>query len=302
MEKILITGANGFIGTALYEFYVRNGSAVIGWNRSESVRCCAVDMMNKNLIVSALEKERPDYIFHCAGSADVTKSVSDPVMDYESNVSITQYLLQAVYEINNYNPRIVFLSSAGVYGNPVTLPIKESDSYNPLSPYALHKVMCEQLCNFYYKQYRLDIKIARIFSAYGRGLKKQIFWDMNRKFHETGRLDMFGTGEESRDYIYISDLVRALNLISRSDEKEIVYNVANGVETTIRTITEEFALAKGIDKSEILFNGDVREGDPFNWRADITNISRLGYYPTVQISDGIADYVAWLTEIESSEV
>ena len=125
---------------------------------------------------------------------------------------------------------------------------------------------------------------------------------MNRKFHETGRLDMFGTGEESRDYIYISDLVRALNLISRSDEKEIVYNVANGVETTIRTITEEFALAKGIDKSEILFNGDVREGDPFNWRADITNISRLGYYPTVQISDGIADYVAWLTEIESSEV
>lgn len=144
----------------------------------------------------------------------------------------------------------------------------------------------------------MNVKIARIFSAYGAGLKKQIFWDMYRKYKLTGRLDMFGTGTESRDYIHVDDVIQAIYLLATTNSDGIIYNVANGEETTIRTATELFAESIGAPLDSISFNGAVREGDPINWRADISKISAIGYKKTVDLKSGITDYVNWASKQE----
>ena len=298
MSNVLITGANGFIGSNLMKYFSEKGHSVTGWNRQKTDTCIAIDMSDIPLMREKIKALQLDIIIHCAGSADVSKSVKDPLMDYESNVTITHNLLEAVLESSQNKPRIVFLSSAGVYGNPKSLPVTENQEYRPLSPYALHKVMCEQLCLFYHDIHNLDVKIARIFSAYGSGLRKQIFWDMHRKSRDTGRLDMFGTGNESRDYIHISDLTKALYLLATKESDEIVFNVAGGAETTIRFATECFADAVGIDRNSISFNGFVREGDPLNWVADISRLQKLGFKPSKPFEEGIQEFCAWAKSLE----
>ena len=296
MKRVLVTGASGFIGKRTAEYFQRNGYEVLGWNRSESkdtINVIAVDMTDEDCVCSALETFSPDIIIHCAGSADVGKSVRDPSMDYHGNVTITHNLLFALHKAGMEKTRVVYLSSAGVYGNPIALPITEDMPLNPLSPYAVHKVMCEELCKYFVNNYKMNVKVARIFSAYGAGLTKQIFWDMYQKQRNTGRLDMFGTGNESRDYIHVDDVVQSLYLLATKDSEHIIFNIANGEEVTIREATELFANAAGIEKDNIAFNGVVREGDPLNWRADISRIRELGYKKTVNMKDGIEEYVEW---------
>ncbi len=298
MKKVLITGAMGFIGSKLTEIFCNNGDMVEGWDLTSgdngSVAVKKVDMGKEEELISRLKAFQPEIVLHCAGSADVGRSVQYPEMDYQGNVTLTHHLLFGLHKLELEDTRFVFLSSAGVYGNPKTLPITEDMECNPLSPYALHKVMCEDICRYFSKNYNMDVKVARIFSAYGKGLKKQIFWDMFHKSRETGRLDMFGTGEESRDYIHVDDVVQALYLLATTQSGHMIFNVANGEEVTIRKATEYFAECAGISGENIAFNGIVREGDPLNWRADISRIRELGYKKSMEMKDGLRDYYEWV--------
>lgn len=296
MKNVLVTGALGFIGrnVALYFYY--KGYNVLGWDKKESkdvIIVNEVDMMNEKKIINNLVCFKPDVIIHCAGAADVGKSLIDPQTDYDGSVTITHKLLFAIQSINMYQVKMIYLSSAGVYGNPKKLPIDEKMKLNPLSPYAVHKIMCEELCMFFREHYKMDIKIARIFSAYGVGLKKQIFWDMLKKYKSTGRLDMFGTGNESRDFIHVDDVAQSLYLLVNSENRDFIYNIANGEEITIKTVSELFADCMGFSKKLIYFNGVIREGDPLNWRADIERIKRLGYERSVNMVEAISEYIEW---------
>ncbi len=302
--KVLITGATGFIGSRIADYFYNNGYDVVGWDRKSRDKefiIKNVDMENEDSIVSELQHIAPDIVIHCAGSADVSKSVENPRLDFVGNVIITHNLLFAIHKCKLKKTRIVFLSSASVYGNPTSLPITEDMPLNPLSPYAVHKVMCEELCKYFIANYNMDIKIARIFSAYGVGLTKQIFWDMYQKYKSTGRLDMIGTGKESRDYINVNDVVRALYMLATENSNEFVYNVANGEEVTIREVVELFALFYDVDLQYISFNGIVREGDPLNWKADISKIRRLGYEKSIDIRNGIKQYTNWIKQIEKGD-
>ena len=292
--KVLITGAAGFIGSKLEELFLLRGYDVIGWDRINTKNIVSIDMTDEIAVKEMLDQSKPDLVIHCAGSADVGKSVKYPEMDFIGNVSLTHNLLFSLHKLQMNNTKFVFLSSASVYGNPKTLPITEDMPLNPLSPYALHKVMCEDICRYFYDNYNMEIKIARIFSAYGAGLRKQIFWDMYQKAERTGRLEMFGSGKESRDYIHVNDVIQSLYLIATKDSDNMIFNVANGEETTIRKATELFADYAGIDREKIIFSGHVREGDPINWRADISRIQALGYKKSIDLEDGIKDYVHWV--------
>lgn len=297
MSKVLITGASGFIGNKTARYFLEKGHDVTGWNQSNSRKTFPirrVDMLEESTMVEALGNYRPDIIIHCAGSADVGKSVKDPTADYEGNVTITHNLMFAMHKLGFEKTRFLFLSSAGVYGNPKSLPITEDMPFNPLSPYAVHKVMCEELCKYFTMNYGMDVKVARIFSAYGVGLRKQIFWDMYNKYQRFGRLDMFGTGNESRDYIHVEDVVQALYLLATTDSDDMIFNVANGEEVTIREATELFAESLEVGKDIISFNGIVREGDPLNWKADISRIKSLGYKKTVDMKQALKEYVKWV--------
>ena len=297
MSRVLVTGASGFIGRKAGIEFQNKGFNVFGWNRSEaddSFPIIKVDMSNENEVVGQLISVQPDIIIHCAGAADVGRSIKDPTTDYHGNVTITHNLLFALHKAGMEKTRVVFLSSAGVYGNPTSLPIQEDMRLTPLSPYAVHKVMCEDLCKYFVLNYGMNIKVARIFSAYGVGLKKQIFWDMHKKASSTGRLDMFGTGDESRDYIHINDVVQSLYLLATKNSDHVVFNVANGEEVTIREAATIFADAAGVKREKITFNNVAREGDPLNWKADIGRIQGLGYKKTVDIKQGLKEYAEWV--------
>lgn len=302
MKRILITGAGGFIGRNSIKFFREQGYDVYGIDQFAGeyygTKIESVDLLEADF-GTCLEEIRPDVILHCAGCADVGKSIINPYADFQGNTVVLHKMLFSMKEHGFGDVRFIFLSSAAVYGQPKALPISEASALSPMSPYALHKKMGEDICLYFNANYHFNIKIARIFSAFGPGLCKQIFWDMKNKVENTGCLDMWGTGEESRDYIYITDIMQALFLLAKDEtDKEDIYNIANGQEITIRCAAEVFAKARGLSTDIIQFNGKVREGDPLNWRADISRLKNIGYTQHVSFESGIDEYVLWCRDLE----
>ncbi len=301
-KNILITGVNGFIGSHMAGKCLNDGYKVIGIDVNSISVIDEIKYYQLNLyedsIDDILKIYRPFALIHCAGMADVNYSIQHSDSDFVSNVVIARKVLYSVKNVSD-NTRFIFLSSAGVYGNPISNPINEKHEKNPISPYALHKVLAEDICWYFVRQFNIDVRILRVFSAYGVGLKKQIFWDMGQKIKKYGKLELFGTGMETRDFIYIDDLVCAIQLIMETEKTdEVIYNVANGLEIKIRDIAEIFCQKCGISNDLILFNGYERQGNPVNWCADIEKIKVLGYEPQINIHMGISEYVTWLRSIE----
>ena len=300
---VLITGSNGFIGRAISLRMQKENYTVYEWSRE------GLFLNNSKIQSFVIEKPedaekvllivKPDIVMHCAGSADVNYSVQHPYEDLSSNYITTHNILFAMKK-TGVTSRFVLFSSAAVYGNPVKLPMSEEKPIHPLSPYALHKRAAEEVCHYMNKNYHMDVKILRLFSVYGPGLKKQIFWDMYHKVKESGRLNLMGSGEESRDYIYIDDLVEAAILVALDEGRDIIYNIANGEETTIYKAAMTFAKYMKIPQELVTFSGRRREGDPINWCADITKLKMLGYKRKYSFEDGVEKYVDWLDEFNTS--
>lgn len=298
MKKILIIGSKGFIGSNMVTYLTADKSnEVYGCDvvtDYTAVNYFLIDASNANY-QEIFETIDVDVCVNCSGAASVPDSFEHPYRDFLLNTTNVVALLDA---IKKHSPacRFINLSSAAVYGNPESLPIPETAGLHPLSPYGHHKLMAEEVCEEYYRFFGIQTCSARIFSAYGNGLKKQLFWDLSQKVKGANELTLFGTGAESRDFIHVADIARSIGLIINKgvfDGKS--YNIANGAEITIKNAAEQ--LVKCLEwEGELKFNGDNRPGDPLNWRADISRITSLGYQPTVTIEKGLNDYAAWLRE------
>lgn len=299
MRSVIITGVNGFIGSHLAKYYLSKNHKVIGIGIEETCNINEVNYFSADILTvgldSILNENNADLIIHCAGNASVPESVKKPLFDFSLNTTMVYRLMESCKKYPNL--KIINLSSASVYGNPKQLPIKETDEELPISPYALNKMLAEKICNYYRRNFNVDVVNVRIFSAYGPGLKKQLFWDMFQKIKSTGRLDLFGTGKESRDYIYIDDLVQAIDIIAQNSDKPLI-NIANGEESTIRQVAEHFVDCAGLSRDIISFNQKSREGDPLNWRADISYLKELGYEKKISLDEGISRYYKWVNSIE----
>jgi dTDP-glucose 4,6-dehydratase/UDP-glucose 4-epimerase len=238
-----------------------------------------------------------DVCINCSGAASVGESHTDPRRDYELNVVNVVRLLDA---IRRYRPacRFLNLSSAAVYGNPAALPVSETSKVRPISPYGLHKLQAEQLCSDYARFFEMNTCSVRIFSAYGPGLRKQLLWDLHRKAQSGSRIELWGTGRESRDFIEVSDLCLALRLVCEHSafEGEVV-NVASGQEITIEYVVRLFIDFYNENHTHF-FNGRTKTGDPLNWRADIGQLRCFGFEPEVLIEQGIRRYVEWVKDSE----
>lgn len=301
-KRILITGTNGFIGSHLANFFCEKGFDVIGIVRSEETknlpyRCIQTEDFGYSNI---LREYKPEIIIHCAGKANVSFSRENPDADFKTNYLLVREMLKEVCDICPESKLILF-SSAAVYGNPEIVPIKENSELVPISPYGLHKLMMEETADYFRRICNLDITILRVFSAYGRGLRKQILWDMVNKITDGQELVLSGNGNESRDFIHIDDISKIVYSIITVSRKvnDTVYNIANGREITIREIAEAFASTlKELTgkKIHIVFNGIQRPGDPCNWCADISKLTGLGYEQRVSFEAGIRDYISWTIE------
>lgn len=295
--KILIIGSKGFIGTHAVSYFLQKQyevwecDVVVDYTSKQYIQ---VDATNADYS-EIFQENRFDVCINCSGAASVPDSLNHPQRDFMLNTVNVFKMLDA---IRRFNPECKFinLSSAAVYGNPKVLPIKEEQTLNPLSPYGFHKKYAEEICQEFSNYFQIKTCSLRIFSAYGEGLKKQIFWDLYQKTKGTDQLTLFGTGKESRDFIHVQDIVKIIDIIiSQASFKGETLNVANGTELKIETIAHIFADKMGWN-GRIKFSGEGRKGDPSNWVANISLIKEMGYEQTIDIETGIEKYALWLKE------
>jgi UDP-glucose 4-epimerase len=296
--KILIIGSKGFIGSHCVDYFQSKGFEVFQGDVNESKESNFYKIERQNSDFSLPFKEHQfDVCINAAGSAHVGCSFENPSRDFELNVVNVQKILVAIRDLNS-NCKFINFSSAAVYGNPQFLPITENSSCKPLSPYGFHKLQSELLLTEYHKFFGLNTCSLRIFSAYGPRLKKQLFWDLYQKTLQDEVISLYGTGSETRDFIYIDDLMQIMDLvIQHSPFQGSIYNVASHVETTIteaaRVFLDEFSSEK-----RLVFNGEVKVGDPNNWLADMENLKKYGFEPQFNLSLGLKKYAAWLKELK----
>jgi UDP-glucose 4-epimerase len=297
---VLVTGGAGFIGSHLVESLVSAGARVTVLDDLSAGRMENLAAVTDSITFhegSITEPETVEaaidgctYVFHLAANASVPRSVEAPTMDFETNARGTQMLLNVAREqrIN----RIVIASSAAVYGEPVQTPIDESHPLSPVSPYGASKLAAEQLGLAYNETYDLPVTVARIFNSYGPRQSRYVMYDFLEKLRENpAKLEVLGTGEQTRQYCYVDDTVRALLLLGTAGADE-AYNLAGDSRITIRELAETMVdlVAPG---AEIEYGYETWDGDITTLAADTTKLSELGFEPTVSLEEGLERLIEW---------
>lgn len=306
MTTVLVTGAAGFIGRHLCRRLAASGRTVVGlghgtWSEQDlaesGVRAWRSDDVAGRCLDDLADRYGlPEHVFHLAGGSSVGASLLDPLGDYLRTVASTAELLDWLRRKAPTTP-VTAVSSAAVYGASHAGPIGEGAALRPRSPYGHHKLMMETLLRSYAKSYGSPSVIVRLFSVYGSGLQKQLLWELcSRVAHGVGRMDLQGTGDETRDWIEVRDTVRAIELASGLAGPEVpVINVGTGTGTPVREIAHLTLSAWGGASAlaPLSFSGRGRDGDPFSLQADVSRLNALGFACEVPLSRGIDDYVRW---------
>src|SRR3990167_8735140 len=254
MKKMLVTGGAGFIGSHLVDRLVEEGYKVIvaddlSRGRLENVNAKA-DFKKTNItskkFPELIKKIRPDVIFHFAAQSSITKSIKNPKEDIAINILATQDLLDGVKETKL--GKVIFASSAAVYAKSKKLPVEEEDPKEPISLYGVSKLCSEYLLSNYHKIHGLSYASLRFANVYGprqdmsaEGGVVAIFIDKILKDHQA---IIFGDGTQTRDFIYISDVVSAC-LLSLSYKVAGEFNIGTATKTSIRGLYERLLKLSG---------------------------------------------------------
>lgn len=303
-QTVLITGASGFLGTYMGDACAAAGHRLIGldlraplrpqlWHRFITASCETAPLGE------ILQQENVQVIYHLAGGASVPASVENPLADFAALLPGTMALVAAMLK-RKPDARLVFFSSAAVYGNPESLPITEDTPLKPISPYGIHKAAVETLLQHYSRAFGLRMAALRIFSAFGPGLRKQLIWDVSQRALTAAakgekQITLFGTGAETRDFIHATDIARAAMLVAGRDDVKVfeIFNIASGREIQIADVAR--LLIKGLGLAiAVKFDGKVRAGDPLNWRADISRLAGLGFRNSITVEQGLVEVGAWV--------
>ena len=296
MNKVLITGASGFIGRHVAREYHKKGWKVTGIGHGEFLNWrdhglsawIKSDVTLDSLINLA---NLPDVIIHCAGGASVGFSVEQPAADFNLTVCSTSSVLEFI-RLHSPSTRLIYPSSAAVYGQVKPLPILENIDLNPVSPYGAHKQMSEALCQLYSKQYGLSIAIVRMFSIYGLELRKQLLWDACKKI-ERNDCSFFGTGEEIRDWLHVKDISNLLFITSQNTSVDCpIANAGYGNGVKVKDILQHLANEFNIGVKPT-FSSKVKPGDPNAYIADISKARSWGWEPSINWQEGVSQYVNW---------
>lgn len=299
--NIIIIGSEGFIGSNLCKYFVGLEYNVYGADILEAPAVAKYTYVKVSRLSSewedVMQQINFDVCINAAGSGNVSYSVTHPLIDFEANTLDVIRILDSIKK-HQISCKYLHISSAAVYGNSVSLPIKESSALQPISPYGYHKQMSEIVCKEYHHLFGIAVAIVRPFSIYGVGLKKQLLWDICNKLTVQKEVILFGTGDESRDFIHISDFVNVLKIIiDKSNFAGDIYNAASGIETTIKSIALIFESEYA---KKIHFNGERKAGDPINWKADIEMIKEIGFLPKANLEISIRAYIKWFKLLHES--
>lgn len=299
--RALVTGANGFLGRNTCKMLSQNGYSVIGVGHGDWADDKPIDFGIENWFEIDINLDtlrqyggEPELIVHCAGSGAVGFSMQNPTTDFHRSVGSLSSLLEYI-RVFSPNSKVIFPSSAAVYGEGVKLPISESSQLNPISVYGFHKLMAELLCKSYSMNFDLSIIVIRFFSLYGEGLKKQLLWDAGVKY-SAGMNEFNGTGKEVRDWLHVEDAANLIYTASKkSSQKYTIVNGGRGVGITVSEVVEKLYEMLGGNVSPS-FTGQSRIGDPSAFCADISEVNKWGWQPKIPLEDGIERYAKWFSE------
>ena len=305
--RFIVTGGAGFIGSNLVEGLVELGDVTIIDDLSSGNLdnlehlLKRDDVILERLSVTDLRGMKPhfedvDCVFHLAAISNISSSVADPLRTNEVNVKGTLNVLLAARDSGVR--KVVFTSSASVYGDTDEVPTTESALPNPLSPYAVSKLAGEHYCNVFSDLYGLETTSLRPFNVYG---PRQ---DPNSQY--AGVIPLFirsllegeapmidGDGEQTRDFVYVKDMVSAF--IQAMDHRaKGAYNIAGGKGISINELYREVSSIMGADVEPL--HGEPRPGDVRHSTADITRAKRyLGYEPEYDLRRGLEETIEWFT-------
>jgi UDP-glucose 4-epimerase len=302
-KKVLVTGAKGFIGSNVVNFFKKLDYETfgVGHGQLDEQHCRSIGLdywFQDDISIDTLRgiNRKFDVIVHCAGSGSVGFSVNHPYDDFRKTVDGTLEVLEYI-RLFNSDAYLIYPSSPSVQGQIVNLKINENDTGVPISPYGYHKRIAEDLCASYSKKFGINVAVVRLFSVYGNGLKKQLLWDACKKLHNAHEktVEFFGTGEESRDFVHISDVLSLFECILKQKPNRIIVNCGTGCSVTIHDVVYMIN-SRMVNNSDIIFNNNVDLGNPKHYCADIVLSKSTGWAPKVNFKQGLAEYLDWFLE------
>lgn len=302
MALILVTGARGAIGQHVVATARARGHRVVGLGHGAWTSDSALPEIDgwigggvdaDNLAILARKEGTPDAVIHLAGGALVGPSIVHPGEDFRRTVEGTQRLLEWL-RLAAPPARLVMASSAAVYGSGHTHPIPESAPFAPASPYGTHKAMAEMIVGSYARQFGQAASVVRLFSVYGPGLRKQLIWDLGSRLARGERaLTLGGSGEETRDFLHITDAAEMLvDAIALADAAMPVFNGCTGRAIRISDLVKLVTAA--VPKATFVFSGESRAGDPHALVGDASRARAAGLKAPTSLEIGIAETVAWI--------
>jgi UDP-glucose 4-epimerase len=295
--KVLITGGAGFIGKYVTNSIIKNGhTAVIVDNLSNgsfnNVNPKGIFYeinVNDNMLEEVFSYEKPDIVIHLAAQISVDKSIESPSYDAEVNILGTINLLECCIKSNV--SKIIYSSSAAVYGNPFYLAIDEKHPVKPISFYGISKLAGEEYIKLYSKLYGLNYIIFRFSNVYGNCNNKMgeggVIYQFVRNIMNNRQPVIFGNGEQTRDLIYVDDVAAACTLALNKGCNEI-FNLGTGKQTSINQLLSIICSKTGIKSIPRFLDfkaGDILQSCFDNKKA----VDRLGWTPSFTIEEGIGE-------------
>lgn len=305
MGKVIITGGAGFIGSHLAEELVSRGYGVTILDDLSSGKMANIEglLSKKNvdfvrgsvtdlpLLTKLFQKAQ--YVFHQAAITGVPRSVDTPRFSHEANATGTLNVLLAARD--NHVKKVIYASSAAVYGDTQALPQTEDILPAPLSPYAVTKLAGEYYCQVFHQTYGLSTVALRYFNVYGprQDLNSQyaaVIPVFIKRAFEGNPPIIFGDGEQTRDFVFVRDVVEANILAAQSDVCGL-FNISRGESITINRLAELIIELVG-NKVEPVYQ-EPRSGDIRHSLADISKAKAFGYEPKCDLKVGLAETIRW---------
>ena len=309
-KRVLITGADGFVGSHLTEALLEAGAEVsilvrgtshMGTSMNhfhnlnhvtERIKHVITGDIANNDIIEAIRQNNPQIIFHLAANAYVPYSFEHPVEVAQANVMGTLNILEAARKMKI--ERVVITSSSEVYGNPIYVPIDEKHPLNPTSPYAASKAAADRYAFSYWNTYKIPIAIIRPFNTYG----PRHTYDVIPKFIslalENKPITIYGDGKQRRDFVYVKDMVRAF-MIMGSDERAIgqCINFGTGKSYSVLEIAEKIITLS--NSQSIITHVEPRLAEVEHLLCDNSKAKEFfGWKPQVEIEEGIQLNIAYV--------
>jgi nucleoside-diphosphate-sugar epimerase len=305
MSSYLVTGGAGFIGSHLAEELVRRGhhvrvaDSLITGKRRNLEHIPGVEFMQGDLAdqsVAGRAVAGVDYVLHQAAIPSVPRSVTDPMTSNRANIDASLSVLVAARDAGV--KRLVYAGSSSVYGNAPTLPKREEMPPNPLSPYALQKLVAEQYCQMFTRLYGFETVTIRYFNVFGPRQDPGSPYSGVISLFSTALLErrqptIYGDGEQTRDFTYVANVVDGVLRACESPKAAgEAINVATGGRISLNELLRVMSGIVGVEVKAI--HKDERAGDVKDSQADITKAKTLlGYAPIVGLEEGLKRTLEW---------